>query len=72
MDKDLDNNHGTNLVGLVNKLAEAKKAIPYSKEKIKDRPKSAEGYLICKDGTLAETDHSDLANDQVILKETKE
>jgi len=71
MEDRLKDNTPTNLADLANTLVEARKGIPASQEKLQDKPKSAESYLICKDGTIAETDHSEHENGRVILSETK-
>jgi len=71
MEDSMKDNTGTNLADLAGKLAEAKQAIPISLEKLKDKPKSAESYLICKDGTIAETGHSEHENSRVVISETK-
>lgn len=70
MDKVSMDNKSTNLADLANKLEEAKKAIPFSAEKLKNKPKSPESYLICKDGTVAETDHSEHHDGRVTIHET--
>ena len=72
MDKPLEDNKSTNLADLANKLSEAKKAIPASQEVLKGKPKSADNYLICNDGTIAETDHSEHEKGRVVVSETKE
>ena len=71
MEDSLKENKSTNLADLAEKLAEAKKAIPSSQEKLRDKPKSAESYLICRDGTVAETDHSEHKNGKIVISETK-
>jgi hypothetical protein len=71
MEDRLKDNTATNLADLANTLVEARKAIPNSQEKLRDKPKSAESYLICKDGTIAETDHSEHENGRVVVSETK-
>ena len=58
MDKINMDNKSTNLADLANKLEEVKKAIPFLEEKLKNKPKSPESYLICKDSTVAETDQT--------------
>lgn len=70
MEEPTTNNKATNLVDLANKLEDARKAIPISEERLKDKPKSSESYLICKDGTVAETDHIEHNDGRVTIKET--
>ena len=69
MEEQTANNNSTNLADLVNILKEAKKATPLSLEKLKDKPKSPEHYLICKDGTVAEMDKNEHRDGKVSIKE---
>ncbi|MCX6812618.1 MAG: hypothetical protein NTW79_03315 [Candidatus Berkelbacteria bacterium] len=62
-------NDSKNLADLFNNLERAEADIPKNLAKLKGKPKSPENYLICKDGTVAETDHSPLPEGTVIVKE---
>ncbi|MCX6812604.1 MAG: hypothetical protein NTW79_03210 [Candidatus Berkelbacteria bacterium] len=69
MEEPITDNNSTNLADLVNILKEAKKATPLSIEKLKDKPKSSEHYIICKNGTVAEMDKNEHSDGKVTIKE---
>jgi hypothetical protein len=62
-------NDSRNLADLFNNLERAEAEIPKNLKKLKGKPKPPESYVICRDGTVAETDHSPLPEGTVIVKE---
>jgi len=63
-------NEKTNLAELADRLSEAKKTAIISQEKLKGKEKPIESYLICKNGIVAETDHSGHSDGRVTIHET--
>lgn len=63
--------NSTNLSELISGLRQAQAEIPSSRAKLKDKPKRAEDYLICKNDIIAETDQTGDKDGWVTIKETK-
>lgn len=71
MEDDKTKQNSANLSEFLGGLQKAKDEIPKSKAILKDKPKQAENYLICKDGIVAETDQTGNKNGWETIKETK-
>jgi len=60
--------NSSNLSDFISGLQKAKAEILKSEQTLKDKPKKAEDYLICKNGIVAETDQSPLKKGRTIIK----
>ncbi len=71
MKNDTNKPDRADLSDFVSSLQKAKDEIPKSKAMLKDKPKPAENYLICRDGIVAETDQTGTEKGKTIIKETR-